>query len=143
MVAFRRGINRIFLILLLLLSLLGCTPREEKIAVEYRVLFSLEHPFDEAFRMGAPLLDGVSKEICGTVSSVEALPFYVEGADGTVRDGQRTRLIVTVRAEGVRRGDEIRIGSFSPLPGKRLYLHAPCVTEGICLGGICVPKACV
>ena len=138
MVIRRFGLVRLIVCVLpLLLFLSSCTEKEKAsgVAVEYRLLFSLPVSYAEAFEVGAPLLDGVSKELCGKVLAVESQPFMLETARGVKEDPARCRLIVTVRAEGRLTEGGLSIGSLSPILGRRFFIHAPCVADGICLGG--------
>lgn len=108
-------------------------PKEEQYPVTYTLLVVTDASYADCFRVGAPILDGVGKGICGSIAAVEASPAQRETASGVFDDGKRTRFTLTVRGEGHKRGDMLSVGSLTLLPGKTVYLHAPCVCEGVCL----------
>ena len=100
---------------------------------EYTLLLTVPTEYADCFLPEGELLDGVGKGKCGKIASVTAAPALSEGSAGVYAKDTHTRLTVLVRGEAVKRGGSLSFGTLTPLPGKRVFLHMPCVCEGICL----------
>ena len=125
----------VFICVLLLLGLLFMLfrPKGERVMGEYTLLLTVPVEYAPCFAPESELLDGVGKGKCGTVASVSLSPALSEGSAGVFLRKTHMRVTVKVRGEATRRGGVLTFGTLSPLPGKRVYLHMPCVCEGVCL----------
>ena len=118
---------------ILFLIFLLARPKGESVTGEYTLLLTLPSEYAEAFESGAPLLDAVGKGDCGTVYKAESAEAFVETAYGIFPKEGHSRLFITVRGEARKKQEALCFGTLTPLPGKSVYLHLPCVCEGICL----------
>ena len=140
MVTRKRTLKLIFLDVFVLLCLVGGLlfylrrERGEVCDLEYTLLFTVPDYAADAFEIGAPLLDGIGKGVCGHVAHAAASLSFFETEQGLSEDKSTRRVTVTVRGEGKRKGGALFIGSISPAVGRRFYFHAPCVAEGLCVG---------
>lgn len=100
---------------------------------EYTLLINAGEYCASALTVGRTVLDGASKEICGTILSVHTEPFLQENRNGTITVPEKKRFFVTVAGTGHEKNGCFTIGGFSPIPGKTIFLHAPCFAEGVCL----------
>lgn len=125
----------IFICVLLALGLLLVLfrPKGERVFGEYTLLLTVPTEYADCFLPEGELLDGVGKGKCGKIASVTAAPALSEGSAGVFTKDSHMRLTVLVRGEATKKGDRLTFGTLSPLPGKRVFLHMPCVCEGICL----------
>ena len=99
----------------------------------YTLLIVADSVYADSFTVGARVLDGVGKSYCGKITAVKKEPYAKESSYGIAYDAHKTRFILTVLGNGSYKDGMLCIGSFSLAPGKAVYLHAPCVCEGICL----------
>lgn len=125
----------IFIFFLLIAGLLFYffKPKGESTVGEYTLLLTVPKEYAVCFSPGAPLLDGVGKGSCGRIVSVTHQSASEETAAGVYEKETHERIFLTVRGEARVRGGALYFGTLSPLPAKRVYLHLPCVCEGICL----------
>ena len=125
----------IFLCVLLVLGLLVILlrPKGEHIMGEYTLLLTVPKEYASCFLPESELLDGVGKGKCGRIASVTASPALFEGSTGVFTRETHIRLTVLVRGEATKKGNSLTFGTLSPLPGKHVFLHMPCVCEGVCL----------
>jgi hypothetical protein len=109
-------------------------PRGTPCSAEYTVLFTLPSAYADAIGIGDGMLDGVKKGMCGHVTHIEKEDAFTETHRGVLAVEGKTRLTVTVRGEGKLKNGVLTVGSITPVLGKTLCFHAPCVMEGVCLG---------
>lgn len=115
-------------------------PKGELVLGEYTLLLTVPKEYAASFSVGEPLLDGVGKGMCGSIFRVTEEADRGETAAGVYTKATHKRIFLTVHGEAKRRGESLCFGTLSPLPGKRVYLHMPCVCEGICLS-VCALEA--
>ncbi len=108
-------------------------PKGELVSGEYTLLLTVPKEYAAGFSVGASLLDGVGKGVCGSIFEVKSQTAREETATGVYEKVTHERIFLTVRGEAKRQGESLCFGTLSLLPGKRVYLHMPCVCEGICL----------
>ena len=108
-------------------------PKGERVIGEYTLLLTVPAEYATFFTPESELLDGVGKGKCGKVASVAASPALTERSTGVFTRETHIRLTVLVRGEATKRGETLTFGTLTPLPGKQVFLHMPCVCEGVCL----------
>lgn len=124
----------IFISLTVGLLFLYAKPSPKTEDVVYTLLVVTDAAYADCFYVGARLLDGVGKAYCGTLTFVKREPYFKESSRGKTEDESKARLILTVSGKGVCKNGILTVGSLTLIPGKAVYLHTPCVCEGLCLG---------
>ena len=108
-------------------------PRGVERYAEYTLLITADAYVSSALTVGRTVLDGVSKETCGTILSVQEEPLARETRNGVFYEKGKSRFTVTVAGIGREKNGLFSIGGFAPLPGKTFCMHAPCFAECVCL----------
>lgn len=108
-------------------------PKGECVKGEYTLLLTVPVEYAECFEEGASLLDAVGKGQCGAVYETKVTETFSETSQGIFPVETHKRLFVTVRGDAKAEGASLRFGTLTPLPGKSVFLHLPCVCEGVCL----------
>ena len=123
----------ICILLIIGLLFLFFRPKGETVTGEYTLLLTVPSEYASCFSLGGEMLDGVGKGKCGVITSLSSMPSLSENSEGVYLSKTHVRLTVSVEGEARRVGDTLTFGTLSLLPGKRVYLHLPCVSEGVCL----------
>ncbi len=83
--------------------------------------------------VGDRLTDGAGKGYAGMVENIVISPALAENQGGVFSLPHKSRVILTISAEGIRSGGRIQINGMELLTGKRLFLHGRGLINGICL----------
>ena len=132
--AFRRKSFFTILAIILVLSMsffLGrlLLPKESKEEITLQLYAVTETETAEAFALGDPLHDGVSKESLGRITALRLEARLVETKNGLYLSQSQSRLYITLTLEAERRGECYYIGQTPLVIGQALSLHG----RGACL----------